>query len=122
MSELSFLIELLLNHDLPAGTKELIASRIRQVEMMLTAKPATGQFFQTALPGKATQAPSTLAAMARHGDTILEAPVMPPIPEAPVTQIAQTPATAAAMNSRHEAIAASLAGKVDKVSGRPRKW
>lgn len=121
-SELTFLIELLLNHDLPKITKDLVASRIKEVEQALTARPQAYAPTPviTTLNG-IKQAPSTLAAMARHGDITIEAPIMPPVPE-PVAQIAQTPATAAAMNSRHEAIAASLAGKVDKISGRPRKW
>ncbi len=70
--------------------------------------------------------------MARHelaegrvptiGDLVagrLNPPEMPPIP---VEQVAQTQAAAQAMNSRHQAIAESIAGKVDKVTGRPRKW
>lgn len=121
-SELSFLIELLLNHDLPKATKDLVASRIKEVEQALTARPVHGTYVAPAsyVPPGLKQAPSTLAAMARHGDTVFEAPVMPPVE--PVAQIAQTAATAAALNSRNEAIAASLAGKVDRVSGRPRKW
>lgn len=130
MTELSFLIELLLNHDLPKATKDLIASRIKEVEQMLTITrmvlPATAQI-QT-LPPKLQQAPSTLAAMARHGD-IPNFPgaatfVTPPIEAAPmpVEVIAQTPQTAAAMNSRNQAIAESIAGKIDKTTGRPKKW
>lgn len=37
MSELSFLIELLLNHDLQKVTKDLVAERIKEVEASLIA-------------------------------------------------------------------------------------
>ncbi len=126
MTELSFLIELLLNHDLPKATKDLIASRIKEVESKLTAPsqsiygPApTLPTYQVTGP---KQAPSTLAAMARHGDFVAP-PIMPPIEEPqPVAVVAQTPQTAAAMNSRNQAIAESIAGKIDKTTGRPKKW
>jgi len=120
MTELSFLIDLLLNHELPKPTKDLIADRIRDVEAKIShpmrvnlSPPPVGQL----------QAASTLAAMARHADpslVIAPAPEMPKIE--PVAVIAQTPATAAAMNHRNETISAAIAGKVDKSNGRPRKW
>jgi hypothetical protein len=123
MTELSFLIELLLNHDLPKATKDLIAERIKEVESKLyvtqSPKPALQQVSYVTGP---QQAPSTLAAMARHENLppIIPAPEMPPIP--PVEHIAQTAATAAAINHRNEVIAAALSRKIDKQSGRPRKW
>jgi hypothetical protein len=126
LTELSFLIELLLNHDLPKPTKDLIASRIKDVEMRLHYQPQQAMKVTWQGPNTNTpmpqQAPSTLALMAKHGDipAVNPAPEMPPIE--PVAVIAQTPATAAALNSRNEAIAASINGKVDKVTGRPRKW
>jgi hypothetical protein len=123
MSELSFLIELLLNHDLQKVTKDLVASRIKEVEAAITSKPQP--FYPTTFTAATIpmpqQAPSTLALMAKHGDLPpVPTPVMPPIE--PVAQIAQTAATAAAMNSRHAAIAASIAGATDKTTGRPRKF
>lgn len=52
-----------------------------------------------------------------------EKPVYPTAPEPqPVAVIAQTPAAQAAMASRQAAINASLSGKVDKETGRPRKF
>ena len=121
MTELSFLIDLLLNHDLPAKTKHVIAERIKEVESNLVAKPIQQQI-QYHVPNMPAQAPSTLALMAKHGELppIMPAPQMP-APE-PVAVIAQTPATAAAMNHRNETIAQALSGKVDKTTGRPRKW
>lgn len=131
MSELSFLIELLLNHDLPKASKDLIASRIKEVEINLTANtslkypPPINVTYVT--PDKKTaQAPSTLAIMAKHGDLPEMAPAfIPPVEQ--VAQIAQTPAAAVALNARNEAIskaAASkpLAGKPDSGRTSPRKW
>lgn len=37
MTELTFLIELLLHHELPAATKDLIAERIKEVEGVLVS-------------------------------------------------------------------------------------
>jgi len=39
MTELTFLIELLLNHDLPKATKDLVATRIKEVEEKLISAP-----------------------------------------------------------------------------------
>lgn len=127
MTELSFLIELLLNHELPKPTKDLIASRIKEVEGRLTQYPQSIPYMQAAQPVKTTlsQAPSTLALMAKYGDIVhstipIPVPQMPPV--IPVEQVAQTPATAAAMNSRNEAIAQALSGKPEKGATRPRKF
>lgn len=122
MSELSFLIELLLNHDLPKATKDLLASRIRDVEANLVAAPQPRQPVVTAING-VYQAPSTIAAMARHGD--LTAPtisIAANAPSIPVEQVAQTPAAAAAINSRNEAINNAISGKVEKGRVSPRKF
>lgn len=142
MSELSFLIDLLLNHDLPKATKDLIAERIKFVEDKLLAGPPNwderflngrhpglvnpiigpSSSITTAALAVAPQAPSTLALMAKHGDItlpIVQTPIMPPV--VPVEQVAQTPATAAAMNHRYGIIADSLAGKVEKGRTSPRK-
>ncbi len=120
-SELSFLIELLLNHDVPKTTKDLIASRIKEVEVNLTLNQVRPQVVQPQAIHGVPQAASTLALMAKHGDIApVPMPEMPPI--VPVEQIAQTPATAQAMSARANAIAASLNKTVDKTTGRPRKW
>ncbi len=130
MTELSFLIDLLLDHELQPMTKKAVADRIKVVEEGLTAVPyrATINTPLGTIPGSglpphlAKQAPSTLALMAKHGDILAVAtPEMPPI-EQPVTQVAQTPAAQAAMNSRNAAISQSISGKIDKVTGRPKKW
>ena len=123
MTELSFLIDLLLYHKLGTETKQLIMERIKTVEKALQAKPFSQpiDIYKGVTPAGPQQAPSTLAAMARHGD--IPMPVLPTMPDvAPVAGIAQTPAAAAAMNSRNQAISDALSGKVDKQNGRPRKF
>ncbi len=105
-SELSFLLELLLHHDLPKPTKDLLATRIEEVEARIGSgshgyvAPQTNAVFGHTT----TQAPSTLALMAKHG--IQQAPA----PE-PVVNVAQTPATAAAMSARQDMISKAIAGK-----------
>lgn len=129
MTELSFLVDLLLNHKLPKATRDAVAARIKEVEERYASAPV-----QVALsaprplpPHIAKQAPSTIAAMIRHGEipiadagntiTVSTTAELPP-----VAIVAQTPAAVAAMNSRSQAIAESMAGKVDKNTGRPRKF
>ncbi len=123
MTELSFLIELLLNHELPVGTKHAIAERIKEVEKNLQVAPVRLVHAPApAIDPRVLQSPSTIALMAKHGHPI-DAPVMPPVIEPqPVAQVAQNPITAAAMNKRNSAISDSIAGKVDKQTGRPKKW
>lgn len=115
MTELSFLVDLLLNHKLPVATRRAVAERIKEVERyFLPSNTASKQYSASA----SNQAPSTQRILERNPDLfVAPPPVMPP-----VEQVAQTPATAAAMNSRNQAISDSLSGKIDKVSGRPRKF
>jgi hypothetical protein len=123
MTELSFLVDLLLNHRLPKATKDAVAARIKEVEQNLAPRSqAVAAPPRPLPPAVAMQSPSTQALMAKHGDI---APESVASPAAEVTQpavIAQTPAAVAAINSRQAAIAASMSGNVDKVSGRPRKF
>lgn len=107
-TELSFLVELLLDHKLAKATRDLIAERIR----MLSDGPQQSIPFVSGTISVNPQAPSTQAAMIRHA---AEAPV-------PVAQVAQTQATVAAMASREQAISDSMNGNVNKVTGRPRKF
>lgn len=112
MNELSFLVELLLHHKVPKAIRELVAERIKVISGSAPQRPV--------IQGQ-QQAPSTQAALARHTGLDPGPGFVPPTPE-PVAVVAQTPATVAALNSRQEAINAALSGKVDKVSGRPRKF
>lgn len=109
MTELSFLIDLLLNDELPRPIKELVAKRIKEVEETFAAKPPQPTHaIRSTLP----QAPSTLANLAKHPEPMA----------VPIEQIAQTPAAAQALASREAAINASIEGKVNKETGRPRKF
>lgn len=87
MTELSFLIELLLNHELKKETKDLIASRIKEVESNLVIAPRGSNQWMAQpaqIVGAIVQAPSTMAAIARHeglAPNIVAAPnPNPPIP------------------------------------------
>ena len=138
MTELSFLIDLLLNHKLPKATKDAVAARIKEVEAR-TAAPAlrgvsTAGFVEMASrpeqylpPEIAKQAPSMQRIMLKHADVGKVQPVPEPVtvttwvePQ-PVAVVAQNAATAAAMASRNEAIANAAKGKPD-ASGGKRKF
>ena len=116
MNQLSFLIDLLLNHKLSKLTKDIIIERIRDIESELLS-PRQTPLPKALPPHYPPQAASTLAALEKHGLAIPG----PRIEEA-VEVIAQTPAAAQAMASRQQAINESIAGKVDKLTGRPRKF
>ncbi len=107
MTELTFLVELLLNHKLQKPTKDAVASRIRDVEAAMATLPPTHPV--RPMPNGVVQAASMQAIIDRNPDL---APAV----------VAQTPAAVAAINSRQTAINESLAGKIDKATGRPRKF
>lgn len=115
MTELSFLIDLLLNQKLPKPVRDLISIRIKEVETTINS----GAFprMQRSSPPPSIQSASTLALLEKHGP--LPTIEMPPVP---VEEIAQTPQTAAALVSRQEAISNSMTGKVEKGRTSPRKW
>ncbi len=83
MSELSFLIELLLNHELQKETKDLIAARIKEVEERFNLANVT----RVTLPQNAY--------------------ISDVLPE----HMAQTPAAAKALQERQQMISTALAGK-----------
>ncbi len=120
MTELTFLLELLLNHKLPKPTREAVTARVREVEAALSkyevrvgnySAPTTPGFIPPHLIG---QAPSTIAAMMKHPD-LAAAPQ-------PVAVVAQTPAAQAALAARNEAINQGLSGKPEKGRTSPRKF
>lgn len=128
MTELTFLLDLLLNHRLPAATKAAVSDRIREVEKQLSAGypiPPQAQAIRQAVLNSpipahlVNQAPSTIAAMMKHDGAPIalappaEAPVIPAV-------IAQTPAAQQALASRNEAIL--NAGTIEKGRTRPRKF
>jgi len=110
-TELSFLIDLLLNHKLPKSVRDLLSTRIKDVEANLNIAPRMQR------PQGPAQAASTVALLEKHGPLpVIE---MPPVP---VENIAQTPETASAMISRNQAINDAISGKVEKGRTSPRKW
>ena len=138
MTELSFLVDLLLNHRLPKPTREAVAARIKEVEKGM-GNPLTGITATPAFQARPIVAPaaipahmvgqpaSTVAAMMRQeaagapqaiqSNHVSEIP-----PPAPVAVIAQTPQTAAALADRNAAIAQAISGKPEKGRTSPRKF
>ena len=104
MTELSFLINLLLNHKLQKQTKEAIKVRISEVEQNISIPSA---------PKTEQPKPALVAMQALSTQQILEK--NPDI-------IAQTPAAAQALKSREEAIQAAMSGKIEKGQTHPRKF
>ncbi len=129
-TELSFLIELLLKHKLQPATRDLVAERVKEVEgklsdssFVLRPLDESRMHYPVAQSQPASkQAPSTLAAMARHEAMGLVAVPTPEAAPVPGVAVAQTPQAQAAISSRNQAIRESLAGKIDKTTGRPRKF
>lgn len=115
MTELSFLIDLLLNHKLPKVTKDIVAGRIRKIQQDIDMSKSLGEL---------NEIKRNLPAQISSRDVAQRNPelVPPPMPPIPVEAIAQNAVTAAAVNSRNQAIAESIAGKVNKDTGRPRKF
>lgn len=110
MTEISFLIDLFLNHKLPKAVKVLIAERIKGLSTTVMVVPTVPKPLHP-FPG-APQAASTMALLEKHPDLI------PPA----VAVIAQTAAASEAMNSRESAIANAISGKVEKGRTSPRKF
>lgn len=95
MTELDFLLELLINHKIGKATKDAIKYRIGEIQK------GPRQITIPAMAHGSMQAPSTIAAMAKHG--MLEQP--------PVEVLGQTPAANAALVVRAQMINSSMAGK-----------
>ena len=130
MTELSFLLELLLNHKLAKTTKEAVIERIKAIEAQSFSRPAvvtSGYAVQSSVrPPKTAQSPSTqriLDQMAAEGSVVPEAvPAHQVDPVSIPSQIAQTPAAAAALAARNEAIRIAVSGKEEKGRTSPRKF
>lgn len=145
MTELGFLIELLTEHKLPKATKQRITERMKEVESGLARgihiPPGVVPRPMVLPPGGAAQAPSTLAAMARHqqedpmtlmGKEVVEIAreMAEPrtVPIIPQDQVAQTVATAMALQQRQQIINDAINGQVAvKETGKmttkaARKW
>lgn len=109
MTELSFLLELLLDHDLQKETQKLIRERIKEIEQ----PRAQSRPIQTG------QAPSMQRAVAEmEQDQAIQANFaqMPPQP------VPQSPAVAQAMAHRQALVAQAISGKEEKGRTSPRKF
>jgi ATP-dependent exoDNAse (exonuclease V) alpha subunit len=109
MSELSWLLDLLLNHGLEEKTKKHVAKRIAWVEKELNGGHKPKPIKPIKAPDGSIQSPSTIAAMERH----LAEPTQP---------IAVTAQTQAALISRQSAIEIAMSGKPEKGRTSPRKF
>jgi hypothetical protein len=103
MTELGFLLELLLDDVCPKELKIKIKDRIKEVEQQLQPIKA-----QASRPKATDQAPSTQRILD-------EAPLQ-------VEHIAQTPAAAQALASRQAAIAQAMSNVPEKGRTSPRKF
>lgn len=135
-TELTFLIELLLNHKLGKATKDAIAGRIREIEkpvIMQRASSSSSQLELLQLNQSAShsltrnastdplvgQAASTQAILARNPDLI---PTPKPIELKTPEQIAHTAAAAKALADRQESINLAISGKHEPGRTAPRKF
>ncbi len=126
MTELSFLLDLLLNHKLPKGTKEAIVNRVKEIESKhgqnvgVWTQPA-----QPPRPPRTAQSPSTQRILdemaAEHSIPEIASGNIAATLETPAV-IAQTPAAAAALAARQEAIRIAVSGKEEKGRTSPRKF
>jgi hypothetical protein len=117
VTELSWLLDLLLNHKLPTKAKEHVVLRLNDLASRMTHGPI--QVSPVQMPGPAIvngamQSPSFMASMAKHetGPTLALEPAM----------VAATPATAIAMESRQQAIRQAQLGKPEPGRTSPRKF
>lgn len=117
MSELSFLIMLLLDHKLSPTVKGLIKERIKEIEV----KPQSGvpiRAHSSILPAHMLgQSASTIANMLKDPSTASQTARPPATESAPPVAVATTQATAKAMADRQAAILASV--KSDPFRGKP---
>lgn len=142
MTELAFLLDLLLQHKLPKPTREAVAARIKEVESMIkpyaaASAPAYVPMPMPARPQKSlsTQSPSTQAILAEKftpeevekmgGDSSVPTLSFPPAETPPPAP--STPMAAQALQQRQSAImkavnAGPFGGKPDDGRASPRKW
>jgi hypothetical protein len=105
VTELSFLISLLLNDELPKSLKQTVADRIKEVELKL-------------VPSVQPRAPA--GNQAASTQKILDEMAMNPIPvEQPLPQ---TQAAAQALAHRQQLIAQATSGVAEKGRTSPRKF
>lgn len=115
-SELSFLLELVLDEQIPQPVKTRLVTRIREVEKNYLLPPQPQQIVsrgtkaQITSPVIASQSPSMQRIMESNPDLIPK----PPIPT--------NPQAASALMDRQAKINAAISGKEDKERTSPRKF
>jgi hypothetical protein len=126
MTELSWLLDLLINHKLTKETKQHVLDRIHTIEQKAVFNPYvtanSSSSGLTQIVNGAPQAASTVALMQKHG---LGAPTTVSItPDQPTEPgvVAATAQTQAAVASRQAAIDQALSGKLEKGRTSPRKF
>jgi hypothetical protein len=109
MTELSFLLSLLLDQKLNREVKGLIKERIKEIE----TAPRVGVSTTRAISptGQSASTQKILDEMAEEGKSL-------PIP----VHIAQTPQAAMALASRQQAISQAISGQPEKGRTQPRKF
>lgn len=110
-SELSFLMDLFLNDEVPPPIKKMVADRIREVEETLTQQPVPRGPFPVvvaSVPGVPKQAPSMQRIMEANPD------ILPPPPI--------TPGAAAAIQARAKLIQNAANEKPEPGRTSPRKF
>jgi hypothetical protein len=111
-SELSFLMDLFLNDEVPSAIKKQVADRIREVEEVLTTIPPLARPLFN-VPHETNSAPVQAASMQR---------IMEAHPDVPVNQaVPATPAAAAALQQRAALISQSMKEKPEMGRTSPRK-
>jgi len=108
MTELSFLLDLLLNEKLSVEVKTKITERIRDIESRMSVSPN----FKPNIVANSVQAPST--------QKILDEMAMNPVPVEP--QQPSSVAAAQALASRQAAIMIAASGKPEPGRTSPRKF
>ncbi len=109
MTELSFLLSLLLDQKLNKEVKGLIKDRIKEIEVAPRITASTIRAVSPTAQSASTQ--KILDEMAEEGKAL-------PVP----VHIAQTPAAAMALASRQQAISQAISGQPEKGRTQPRKF
>lgn len=125
MNEVSFLLDLFLNHKMSKSAREAVTARIKEIAERASQQQDYAPRVVLQRPPKTAQSPSTqkiLDEMAAEGAPLEARVAQAQADPVPLEQIAQTPAAAAAMAARAEAIRIAASGKEEKGRTAPRKY
>lgn len=134
MTELSFLLDLLLTEKLSKPVKEKVTARVREAEASLATYPMRQLHVSPVIPiqpqAPGAQSPSTLALMQKHaaqGHPPLPVGALPTLSIAPESApqpgvTIASPQAAMAIQSREIALAAAISGKPEQGRKSPRKF